>query len=404
MLPLKPGYVLCRVIKRDNRSESFATGMSRVSKVQSRCKVFNSGSTYLWQQPLVSNIQTQSRSSKSRTWTRPVSTQSPASDAQTTPSLSISLSPALVDARIGDQGSQQPQPLKRTTSHAVRSSNPSAVDLNPETRRLIHKGRYKLVQVKQQVKQQQTPNQQQKLYSSLQHRKRAFSSNSSTVSQVAKRRNTWVRSTTGSSSAQVPSAVVASTKASTPIFGHSSHTRKSQLIRKLSSTSASSLTRHWSRTLASASRQPPSRPLSNIRRPLLGVRTPGVVKPGKLQRIGGVLYKVGGSCVNRSLQRQTTPQTLRKQPASQVCAALMPSRGIMNTHSQLLLAFAYLCLLMSPGERTHASGSIRQARQSSGTTVIACIAKQISAKSQACCGQGCSRSQASPHSKPSFQQ
>ncbi|KAL0028308.1 hypothetical protein WJX79_008990 [Trebouxia sp. C0005] len=47
------------------------------------------------------------------------------------------------------------------------------------------------------------------------------------------------------------------------------------------------------------------------RRPALNVRQAGIAKPGKLQRIDGVLYKVGGSGLGRSLQRQITPKAVR---------------------------------------------------------------------------------------------
>ncbi|DBB17282.1 TPA: hypothetical protein ACH3X3_014328 [Trebouxia sp. C0006] len=53
------------------------------------------------------------------------------------------------------------------------------------------------------------------------------------------------------------------------------------------------------------------RSLKRARRPALTVRQGGIAKPGKLQRIDGVLYKVGGSGLGRSLQRQVTPKAVR---------------------------------------------------------------------------------------------
>lgn len=341
MLPLNLSswHESCRLNERNTCLNSSVTGMSRLSKGQSARKAFKSGAGYLWQQPLGTNILTHPRTSKSKTWTRPVPTQSPTQVTQVVATVRSSTSsspPEQLNAKVVAQRSQQLQLSDRTPGQAVEGNIRVLQSPNPETRRLIHKGRYKLVQPKPQAGLgQQQP--------SLQHRKRALSGSFSATSQVAKRRNTWVRST---SKAKGPPALVTNSKPFTSIFVRSSHTRKLQLIRKLSASSAGPLTRRWSKSPSLARSLPSARYLSGARRPALGLKTPGVVKPGKLQRIGGVLYKVGGSGFNRSLRRQSTPQTLRNDATPQVCLQFGCS----------LVQFGYLgpvhmsCLLWKPWE------------------------------------------------------
>ena len=310
--------------------------MSRLSKGQSARSVFKSGPSYSWQQPLATNIRAQSRSSKSKTWTRPALSPAPATQSQSTPALgsssqylqlkagSVTTNTAAQRSQLDLAGPTAGQTVRASSlalsSASNKASSSTLPDTNPETRRLIHKGRYKLVQPIQRTSSCHT----QHTSSAQQHRqsysrKRAVPVSSTATEQATKRRRTWVRTGIAASRQGTSSAVPSDSKSVTPIFVRSTHSRKLQLVRKLSASPASSLSKHLSRNAALAKRLLSARSSKSVRRPLLGVQTPGIAKPGKLQRIGGVLYKVGGSRLNRSLQRQLTPQVLKKDSAPQVC-------------------------------------------------------------------------------------
>ena len=281
--------------------------------------------TKFWQLPVGSKSLIQSKQSKSKTWTRPqpesVSTPDPVATQSSTVSLQPkgSLETSLEPQACLAQRYPQNQSLRDSATTTVTNY------ADPETRRLIHKGRHKLVQPSSSgqaslhgVPPAQTRAFQQRSLTVTPSRKRATPSGTLPLHQPRKRRNTWVRigSTGANSTSSVPVAV--NRAAATPTLPRSTslvrstNSRKLQLVRKLSASPATSFTRHLSRN-ASLSRQLLSaKKVKNIRHPVLGVKSSGVAKLGKLQRIGGVLYKVGGSKLNRSLQRQLTPQTVGK--------------------------------------------------------------------------------------------
>lgn len=305
-------------------------------------QVFRSGHSYLSNQPdtFSSNILTRSRFPKSKTWTKSgcqqASVTRPRVIAPTeAPCQILPLQASLESADREAQRSQHPQSVGSVKGQVVQatllavpaasaSSSTASENTNPDTRRLIHKGRYKLVQP--QGPSRSAPSaqraafvQQQSQHLGLHNRKRRFINSSLTVQQTAKRQHTWVRTSTVSQTQGTSSAAAPRSRPSTPALVRSTNSRKLQLVRKLSVSPAGSLSRHFSRNAVLAKRLLSARSLKSTRCSVLGVRAPGVVKPGRLQRIGGVLYKVGGSGSNKSLQRQLTPQTLQKDLAPQVC-------------------------------------------------------------------------------------
>ena len=194
----------------------------------------------------------------------------------------------------------------------------SLQNVSLETRRLIHQGRHKLIQQPQHKAYPQsgpnirTPNalQQYRRFVSAQSRKRAGSALSA---PTAKRANTWVRN--GVSSAAGVAATTSSSKPSVASYVRSTHSRKLQLVRRHTSNSltvpATPTSRLQSRGAVLARQLLSARSLKRPRRPTLTLRNSGVAEPGKLQRIDGVLYKVGGSGPGRSLQRQITPKSVK---------------------------------------------------------------------------------------------
>ena len=312
------------------------------SNAQRGRKVFRSGHSYLSNQPdtFSSNILSRSRFSKSKTWTKSGSQQAVVTRPRIvslteTPYQVLPLQAGLESADREAQRSQQPQSLGSASGQVVQatslaapaasaSSSTASENTNSDTRRLIHKGRYKLVQPQGPSRpapsaQKAALSQQPSQHLGLQHRKRRFTSSSRTAQQTAKRQHTWVRTSTVSQTQGTSSAAAPKSRASTPALVRSTNSRKLQLVRKLSVSPAGSLSRHFSRNAVLARRLLSARSLKSFKCPVLGVRAPGVVKPGRLQRIGGVLYKVGGSGSNKSLQRQLTPQTLQKDLAPEVC-------------------------------------------------------------------------------------
>ncbi|KAL0039824.1 hypothetical protein WJX77_009071 [Trebouxia sp. C0004] len=185
---------------------------------------------------------------KARTWVRPQSAE------QSTPISDPS--PAPIQVAQQSVGSFISSLSKRVqvnqTGVASTSSQQASYSVSQATRRLIHQGRYKLIQQPQQTSRPQagfcsTPTalQQYRQFVSTQSRKRTATS---ICAPAAKRANIWVRG-------GVSSAAVASKSATA---GTSS-----------ANSSAASY------------------------------------------RIDGVLYKVGGSGLGRSLQRQVTPKGVR---------------------------------------------------------------------------------------------
>lgn len=211
-----------------------------------------------------------------------------------------------------------------TSSPAVGSGS-TAQNLSPEIRRLIHQGRHKLVQKPGQQSrsqsgasiQTQTGLEQHRRFDSTQSRKRAGPGISL---PAAKKANTWVRHDASSAGRSVTGAnnskpVIAS-------YVRSTHSRKLQLVRRQTlsfmTMPATPVSRFQSRGTVLAKQLSSVRSLNRTRRPVLTVRNSGVVKPGKLQRIDGVLYKVGGSGLGKSLQRQLTPKGIRPLLSPQV--------------------------------------------------------------------------------------
>jgi len=282
---------------------------------------------------------------KARTWVRPQSAEqsTPVSDPTPAPIQvaqqtvgtfisSLSKSVQVNQTGVASASSQQASYVssKRNTltrvqpgfaSNSVPKSGPTSQSVSQATRRLIHQGRYKLIQQPQQTSRPQagfrsTPTalQQYRQFVSTQSRKRAATS---VCAPAAKRANIWVRS--GGSSAAVASkpatASTSSSNSSAASYVRSTHSRKLQLVRRCPSNAltvpVTPVSRLRSRGTVLAKHLLSVRSLKRARRPALNVRQGGIAKPGKLQRIDGVLYKVGGSGLGRSLQRQVTPKAVR---------------------------------------------------------------------------------------------
>ena len=211
-----------------------------------------------------------------------------------------------------------------TSSPAVGSGS-TAQNLSPEIRRLIHQGRHKLVQKPGQQSrsqsgasiQTQTGLEQHRRFDSTQSRKRAGPGISL---PAAKKANTWVRN--DASPAGVSATGANNSKPLIAGYVRSMHSRKLQLVRRRTlsflTMPATPVSRFQSRGTVLAKQLSSVRSLNRTRRPMLTVRNSGVVKPGKLQRIDGVLYKVGGSGLGKSLQRQLTPKSIRPLLSPQV--------------------------------------------------------------------------------------
>ncbi len=296
---------------------------------------------------------------KARTWVRPQSAEqsTPASDPSPAPiqvaqqsvgsfSSSLSKSVQLNQTGVASTSSQQASYVssKRNTltrihpgsaSNSVPKSGLTSSSVSQATRRLIHQGRYKLIQQPQQTSCPQaggrsTPTalQQYRQFVSTQSRKRAATS---VCAPAAKRANIWVRS--GGSSAAVASksatASTSSSNSSAASYVRSTHSRKLQLVRRCTSNAMTApvtpVSRLQSRGTVLAKHLLSVRSLKRARRPALHVRKAGIAKPGKLQRIDGVLYKVGGSGLGKSLQRQVTPKGVRPLLSPEVRICLVDS-------------------------------------------------------------------------------
>lgn len=216
-------------------------------------------------------------------------------------------------------------------SKAVPKSGSTSQGVSQATRRLIHQGRHKLIQQPKHTSRPQagfrsapTALQQYRQFVGIQRRKRAATS---VCAPAAKRANTWVR-TGGSSAAVASNSAIASTSSSNSSaasYVRSTHSRKLQLVRQRPSNAltvpVTPVSRLQSRGTVLAKHLLSVRSLKRARRPALNVRQAGIAKPGKLQRIDGVLYKVGGSGLGRSLQRQITPKAVRPllSPEVRIC-------------------------------------------------------------------------------------
>ena len=304
---------------------------------------------------------------KARTWVRPQSaeqstpvtdpTPAPIQVAQQTVGSSISSLSKSVQVNqtgVASTSSQQASYVssKRSTltrvqpgfaSNSVSKSGPTSQSVSQATRRLIHQGRYKLIQQPQQTSRppqaglRLTPTalQQYRQFVSTQSRKRAATS---VFAPAAKRANIWVRS--GGPSAAVASkmatASTSSSNSSPASYVRSTHSHKLQLVRRCPSNAltvpVTPVSRLQSRGTVLAKHLLSVRSLKRARRPALNVRQAGIAKPGKLQRIDGVLYKVGGSGLGRSLQRQVTPKGVRPllSPEVSLCHAVSCASAIFH--------------------------------------------------------------------------
>ncbi|KAL3143385.1 Zinc finger CCCH domain-containing protein 3, variant 2 [Trebouxia sp. C0009 RCD-2024] len=205
------------------------------------------------------------------------------------------------------------------------AGNPTG-QVNRETRRLIHQGRHKLVQHSLKRKFQQhsyvhpgrpssapTALQQYRRFVTAQNRKRA---GHSLAAPAVKKANTWVRKT--SSSVLTASPENAGSKniliTSCTSYVRSASNHKLQLVRQHPASLAAPSTpaaRSQSRGSVLAKQLLSVRSLKRRKNCISNVKSPSILKPGRLQRIDGVLYKVGGSKHGRSLQRQLTPKGIK---------------------------------------------------------------------------------------------
>ena len=208
--------------------------------------------------------------------------------------------------------STEGKPVSRTTSQVGRDS-----------RRLIHQGRHKLVQYKSgqhtqqhnhlhssQAAQTPTALQQYRRFVSAQNRKRA---GPALTAPAAKKVHKWVRDAAAPSLLSDPESKRTMLPSSVS-YVRSSKNHKLQLVRRRSASSASPATpvpRLQTRGVVLAKQLLSVQSLNRTVRSSVKVNGSGVLKPGKLRRIGGVLYKVGGSKHGKSLQRQVTPKSIK---------------------------------------------------------------------------------------------
>ena len=223
--------------------------------------------------------------------------------------------------------STEGQPVSGTTSQIGRN-----------TRRLIHQGRHKLVQSKSgqhtqrlsnlhssQTAQTPTALQQYRRFVSAQNRKRA---GPALAAPASKKAHKWVRDAVTANLLPHPESKRGIVPSSVS-YVRSSKTHKLQLLRRRSASSvtpATPVSRLQSRGSVLAKQLLSVRSLKRTTRPSLKVNASGVSKPGKLQRMGGVLYKVGDSKHGRSLQRQVTPKSIRpllSPEVSHVCSDIL---------------------------------------------------------------------------------
>lgn len=218
----------------------------------------------------------------------------------------------------------------------LKPAESASSQVTRETRRLIHQGRYKLVQGSSKESSQQhrylssrrpasapTALQQYRRFVSAQNRKRA---GQSLAAPAAKKANTWVRNAAVPGPLQNAEGKNSLTSACTS-YVRSAGNHKLQLVRQ-HSVPATPVARLQSRGTVLAKQLLSVRSLKRTQRCLSTVKSPCISKPGRLQRIDGVLYKVGGSKHGRSLQRQVTPKGVRpllSPEVSSVCSAVSAS-------------------------------------------------------------------------------
>ena len=305
-----------------------------------------------------------SRQGRSKTWIRP-------QPADTVPAavvpvravvpgveLSSAVSrPFLLDSRTTADASAQPSvtqqrlyisrkknTLIRVDTEASGKSQTTSGPLSggtsqvtPETRRLIHQGRHKLVQQPsvgqpQQLSHQNftqhgaapTALQQYRQFVRAQSRKRA---GPYLTEPADKRVHTWTRDTAAPVLLRQPAIKHIQTPASTS-YVRSSHSHKLQLVRRRSAALVAPVTplsRTQSRGVTVAKQLLSVRSLKRSKCSTPHVKSLGVSKPGKLQRIDGVLYKVSGSKHGKTLQRQVTPQSVKPLLSPEVSSAVFGS-------------------------------------------------------------------------------
>lgn len=213
----------------------------------------------------------------------------------------------------------------------LKPARSASSQVTRETRRLIHQGRHKLVQCSSKQSSQQlkhlssrrpasapTALQQYRRFVTAQNRKRA---GQSLVAPAAKKANTWVR-TTASPELQNTEGNNDLTSDSTS-YVRSNNSHKLQLVRQRPVPTTPAVRLQCRGTVL-------AKQLLSVRSLkrkgcLSNVKNPCISKPGRLQRLDGVLYKVGGSKHGRSLQRQLTPKGVRPLLSSQVspfCSAM----------------------------------------------------------------------------------
>ena len=210
------------------------------------------------------------------------------------------------------------------SSAELKPAESASSQVTRETRRLIHQGRHKLVQGSSQQSSQQlkqlysrrpasapTALQQYRSFVTAQTRKRA---GQSLAAPAAKKANTWVRSTAASELQNAESNNTLTSKCTSYVRSNNSH--KLQLVRQRP-VPATPVVRLQSRGTVLAKQLLSVRSLKR-KRCLSNVKSPCISKPARLQRLDGVLYKVGGSKHGRSLQRQVTPKGVRPLLSSEV--------------------------------------------------------------------------------------
>ena len=292
---------------------------------------------------------------KAKTWIRPQSADNCASSSnhRVTPvqltqqsvgssASSLSSTPQVDQTFAISRSSQQTSYVSRkkntltrvqpgVSSRLAAGTGISSQSVSQETRRLIHQGRHKLIQQPQQnvaslAVRARTPTtlQQYRQFVRTQSRKRPLAGSSA---PAAKRQNTWVRSSISSAAVPASAASTGGDRPTASSYVRSTHSHKLQLVRRrLSAAStlpATPTSRVHSRGTVLAKQLLSARSLKRKVRPALHVRNAGIAKPGKLQRIAGVLYKVGGSGLGRSLQRQVTPKGVRPLLSPEVRSVFM---------------------------------------------------------------------------------
>ena len=221
----------------------------------------------------------------------------------------------------------------------LKPANDTKSQVIREMRRLFHQGRHKLVQHSSKKSSQQlyssrpasdpTALQQYRRFVTAQNRKRA---GQTLAAPAAKKANTWVRNTAAQVSAENAGGNNNLTSSCTS-YVRSTSNHKLQLIRQRPAP-ATPLAKLQSRGSILAKHLLSVRSLKRTKHCISSVKSPCISKPGRLQRIDGVLYKVGGSKHGKVLQRQVTPKGIRpllSPEVSPICSA-MTARNSSGVH------------------------------------------------------------------------